>query len=64
MTADYPAPSQIPQLRTLWKEAFGDTDVFLDGFYEHGFSPRRCRCITESDTVVSVLYWFEVTCGG
>ena len=64
MTADYPAPSQIPQLRSLWKEAFGDTDVFLDGFYEHGFSPRRCRCITENDTVVSALYWFEVTCGG
>ena len=61
MTADYPVLHQIPQLRKLWKEAFGDSDVFLDAFFAYGFSPRRCRCITKGDTVVSVLYWFEVT---
>lgn len=61
MTADYPVLHQIPQLRKLWKEAFGDSDVFLDAFFAYGFSSRRCRCITKGDTVVSVLYWFEVT---
>lgn len=61
MTADYPKAQQIPQLRKLWKEAFGDSDVFLDAFFAYGFSQRRCRCITKEDTVVSVLYWFEVT---
>ena len=61
MRSDYPAFYQIPQLRSLWKEAFGDTDEFLDGFFAHGFDSKRCRCITEADRVVSVLYWFEVT---
>ena len=30
MTIDRPLPQQIPDLRRLWKEAFGDTDDFLD----------------------------------
>ena len=62
MTIDYPARHQIPQLRKLWKAAFGDSDLFLDAFFEHGFSPRRCRCITRDGAVVSALYWFEATC--
>ena len=61
MNSDYPKLHQIPQLRKLWKEAFGDSDVFLDAFFEYGFSPRRCRCMIEQETVVSALYWFEVT---
>lgn len=63
MTIDFPSHLQISGLRSLWKEAFGDGDVFLDAFFETAFSPRRCRCITEADKVVAALYWFEVTCG-
>lgn len=62
MRSDYPQLHQIPQLRKLWKEAFGDSDALLDAFFTCGFHPRRCRCITENGCVVSVLYWFEVTC--
>ena len=64
MIADYPALHQIPQLRILWKEAFGDSDVFLDAFFEYGFSPRRCRCMTEAGEVVSALHWFEASYDG
>lgn len=64
MIAEYPSVDQIPDLRRLWKEAFGDTDDFLDAFFETAFSPRRCRCITEQGSVQSVMYWFEVTCDG
>lgn len=63
MTVDYPTGGEITGLRKLWKEAFGDSDVFLDGFFAHGFSPRRCRCITENGAVLAALYWFEATCG-
>lgn len=62
MNVDYPAAGAISGLRALWKEAFGDSDVFLDAFFAHGFSPRRCRCIREKDVVLAALYWFEVTC--
>ena len=64
MRFDYPGPHQISALRTLWKEAFGDNDAFLDAFFEYGFSPRRCRCITENGAVLSAMYWFEVTYRG
>lgn len=64
MTVDYPTAGQLPGLRELWKEAFGDSDVFLDAFFTHGFSPRRCRCIAEENQVLAALYWFEAACGG
>jgi len=64
MISDYPALHHIPGLRALWKEAFGDTDTFLDGFFEHGFSHRRCRCMCEDDEVLAALYWFESTYHG
>jgi len=63
MIFESPGMDRISQLRELWKEAFGDTDAFLDGFFETGFSPRRCRCIVEGGRVVSALYWFEGTLG-
>ena len=64
MTVDYPAAGQIPGLRALWKEAFGDSDVFLDAFFAHGFSVDRCRCVTENGRVLAALYWFEASCEG
>ena len=30
MTIDSPSANQIPGLRQLWQQAFGDTDAFLD----------------------------------
>ena len=63
MRCDYPTAAQIPGLRALWKEAFEDTDLFLDAFFDRGFHPRRCRCITEQGAVLAALYWFEVNCG-
>ena len=64
MKSDYPQPRHVDALRKLWKEAFGDDDAFLDAFFRHGFSPDRCRCMLENDTVTAVIYWFEVTCRG
>ena len=64
MTINAPIESQIPQLRRLWKDAFGDTDDFLDIFFSRGFSPERCRCITQNGTVLSALYWFDCSWNG
>lgn len=52
-------PSDTKALRQLWKQAFGDTDAFLDSFFQVGFSPDRCRQITADGKVVSALYWFD-----
>ena len=62
MTIDRPAPEQIPQLRSLWQQAFGDSEAFLDDFFSTGFSPDRCRCITVADRPAAALYWFPAQC--
>lgn len=64
MNIEHPNPQQLPGLRQLWKTAFGDGDAFLDAFYGTGFSPLRCRCVSEDGAVLAALYWFGTACGG
>lgn len=64
MKAERPSPALIPQLRALWKEAFGDTDAFLDLFFSLGYDPDRCRCIRSQDRVTAALYWLDVFADG
>lgn len=64
MKIDYPAENQIPRLRKLWQEAFGDEDEFLDQFYSVAFAPDRCRCVTLEGKTVAALYWFDCSLNG
>ena len=64
MIINQPQSSHIPALRQLWKQAFGDPDAFLDGFFETGFSPDRCRCIMLDQQILAALYWFDCTWNG
>lgn len=64
MKIDYPVEGQLPQLRRLWREAFGDEDAFLDLFFGNIYSSDRCRCITMDDSVVAGLYWLDCRCHG
>jgi len=61
MNISAPTTAQIPALRTLWKEAFGDSDAFLDLFFRTAFQPERCRCIFDGEHAVAALYWFNCT---
>lgn len=62
MRIDYPVEAQIPELRRLWREAFGDDDSFLDLFFGAVFSSDRCRCVTVEDRVAAALYWLDCRC--
>lgn len=62
MKIDHPSPHLIPALRGLWKEAFGDSDAFLDSFFSIAYVPGHCRCIATEDGVEAALYWFDVFC--
>lgn len=64
MLIDFPTNAQIPQLRKLWQCSFGDEGGFIDIFFEKGFSPERCRCITADGHIAAALYWFETACRG
>ena len=64
MIIDRPQSEEIPALRRLWQQAFGDTDAFLDSFFAVGFSPDRCRCLWEDDRLAAALYWFDCSWEG
>ncbi len=59
MNLNHPTPDLVPALRQLWKEAFGDTDSFLDKFYGIAFDPRRSLCATVDGEVAAMAYWFD-----
>lgn len=59
MIIDKPQAGDLPGLRQLWKQAFGDSDAFLDGFFSKGFSTHRCRCVYIDGNVAAALYWFD-----
>jgi len=61
MNIKHPVAHQIPQLKALWKQAFGDTDAEIDFFFRTGFSENRCLCAVVDGQVAAALYWFDCT---
>ncbi len=59
MIIDAPKDGFSSELRSLWQEAFGDDDSFLNAFEKTAFSPDRCRCVILDGQVASALYWFD-----
>lgn len=59
MNIKSPATEDILGLRALWKEAFSDTDEFLDVFFAAAFSSDRSFCIKDDLEVVAALYIFD-----
>lgn len=54
-----PEDESLYGLRALWKEAFGDSDEFLDTFFSTAYSKKRSRCITIDGDVAAALYFFD-----
>lgn len=54
-----PDDSHREGLWTLWQEAFGDTEKFLQIFWGSAFAPHRCRCIANNKEVLAALYIFD-----
>ncbi len=61
MNINHPTPDQIPALRQLWQEAFGDTDGYLDSFFAAAFDPRRCLVVSSRE---AACYWLDCACAG
>lgn len=65
MRIDHPDQSRIPALRALWKEAFGDTEAYLDLFFGLGYSEDRALYVSDGQNVAAALYWLDMDyCGG
>lgn len=52
-------PEEIPKLRQLWKDCFGDSDGFLDLFYALAYAPERSIVITQKEAILGAAYWFD-----
>jgi GNAT superfamily N-acetyltransferase len=50
--------------RRLWKEAFGDSDAFLDLFSTTVYAPERSRTITVDGNLAAALYWLDCNYNG
>lgn len=64
MTIKNPSADLLPSLKELWKEAFGDTDEFIECFFSRGFSPERSLVATDNETLLGALYWLDMECDG
>ena len=49
-----------PFLRALWQRCFGDTDSFLDFYFEKRFYPEFSVCTIEDDKIVNAMYSFPL----
>ena len=52
-------PEDVPAQRALWKLAFGDSDAYLDNFYDHYYRPERVVVLEEEGAVRSMTAWFD-----
>lgn len=59
MIIDNPSPEHLPVLRGIWQQAFGDSDSFLDSFFETGFAFERCRCVFLQSKPVAAVYLLD-----
>ncbi len=64
MRPEHPEKQDIPALRQLWQQAFGDPDSFLDCFFDIAWQPENSLCFRDRGTVAAALYWLDMTCRG
>lgn len=51
----------IPTLRRLWKLAFGDSEAYMDNFFQTYYRPERILVLEDGGEIRSMTAWFD-TC--
>ena len=46
----------IPQLKKIWRDTFGDPMHFIDWYFDHRFFPDHSACACDGDQIVSVCH--------
>ncbi len=59
MNIDHPTSAQIPALKKLWLEAFGDPEDYVERFFRLAFQKDHCLCISSRRRLWAALYWLE-----
>ncbi|MBQ8529468.1 MAG: GNAT family N-acetyltransferase [Clostridia bacterium] len=58
MITKYPDNCDVGKLKSLWREAFGDTDEYINLFFNVAFSEERARITLIDGELAGALYWF------
>lgn len=64
MIIDNPRREDLPSLKRLWQQAFGDPQSYIESFFATGFSIERCRCLHKGGQLAAALYWFDARVAG
>lgn len=64
MIIDHPTAEQVSELKELWQAVFQDPGDYIEGFFVHAFSPRRCLCLRDAGRVAAMVHWMDMTCRG
>lgn len=54
-------PADIPALRELWQLAFGDSDAYVDNFFNTYYRPERMLMLEENGRLLAMTAWFDTT---
>lgn len=54
----------IPQLRKLWHQVFGDDQAYLDLFFQTAYAPERCMVLTQQGQLTGGAYWLDCSLDG
>ena len=57
MTIDRPTATDEAALKELWKEAFGDTDDFINLFFRLAYSESNALCVYDNGILAAALYF-------
>ena len=50
----------VPQLKGLWKLAFGDEERYIDHFFDGYYAPERVLVLEEEGAVRAMTAWFDM----
>ncbi len=59
MTIKKTEAADLAALKALWKEAFGDTDEFIELFFSLAFTEENSLAVYDNGELVASLYWFD-----
>lgn len=60
ITVKHASKKALPALKALWKEAFGDSDEFIEIFFSEFYRPRKTYVLFDGKEAVSMLYYMDV----
>ena len=55
------SPADVPRLKELWKTCFGDSDGYIDHFFQTAYVPHQALVLEAEGVVASMLLTFPQT---